>query len=1153
MVIFTFMSEFGSPSQVLRLLVSGRNADSPSFQNFDAADSEVAKRRASDWERQIESIDQKEMEVHKSQLKLIREQTANFTRDLLSVRQEVATLKMAQEATMAELTNTLDTKHRELRAAADKEVRERDSVHERVHGRINILERDLPKHKDDLNDLRQIIDDFTGASGVQAMMDRERRERESTTNRIDRRLSEVSTSLNQHDELKQDLQAHKQVSQEAERKMQAHKQETQEQLAKLRDSLGKADFHHGPLNERLDNLVKDIEVMVAKQVAELQAKLGGNDETRVRVENIEKGLTEFVAALKTHGGNCATLVERVSYMEQAMGDSADRHRTDCESAHKRLDELHNKLSQHQRQILQHISIQDRVDYLEKTVGDSAEKHSVDLAMAHSKLKDLQKDKATKDKHHANIDERINYLENMLGDSANKHLAELSSLRAAHDKHMINFTKHCKEVECLKSGHAQHATMAERIDHLEKVVVETAGRHEEDVTSLRSASDKLHAKVSSHESQHASTSKAHGAISSELKAISAHAAQAHDKIGAVEEVHTEVATKLEDLKAKHEKYAAHLSRHTKDLEIVKAAQLKHVVLETQLDNVQRSSKDRSDKHESELANATAQLDRIHQKVSNCDKLGSTVEDLRRSHTAMANDHRETIAHHAGVKERLDYLERLVGDSADKHAAVLADLKAAQDKHAVSMSKQSQELDRGHHSSMEDTIQAAHEKIETLCNRVQTVEKSHAGVADMHKALKDAQSKHGRELENVKNVHSRHATLEERLEYMEKSVGDSADQHAAELAAAHAKLDQLHNRVKSSDALHNTLNDLKKAHGALSTEKAQLESSHASLNDRVAELERAVSESTEKHAKLLDAAHSKVDQLHGRMSISEKSAAAVSDLKKSQNDLAHGKASLESHHASLKDRMDYIEKLVGDSAEKHAKDVETLKLAHERHNHSLSKHAKDMESLKSVHGHHATIAERLDDMERSMKDVAGKHADEISAIHRKTESIGTQITQERSARDKHNEHVKEIATKTKNDQDLHQATVKQRVEYLESLIGDNADRHAKEVAEAKVIATKIANEAKSDFLLHHGSIADRLADLENVTTETAKHNAEELQAAHSRLDQMSCRFNIVKDAWVSDQPTSPAHSAFSGKLLSPMARASTSASCTSMLAARSFAPC
>merc|ERR1712110_606826 len=72
-----------------------------------------------------------------------------------------------------------------------------------------------------------------------------------------------------------------------------------------------------------------------------------------------------------------------------------------------------------------------------------------------------------------------------------------------------------------------------------------------------------------------------------------------------------------------------------------------------------------------------------------------------------------------------------------------------------------------------------------------------------------------------------------------------------------------------------------------------------------------------------------------------------------------------HASLGERVDYIEKLCGDSADKHADELAALKAAHSKHADELAKHAKahsghanDKDALESFHG---TLKERVDYLE------------------------------------------------------------------------------------------------------------------------------------------------------------------------------------------------
>lgn len=56
-------------------------------------DSQEVIRRHAEWEREVESLDKREAELHASQLRLIRDQTAVFINDLTTLQQEVASLK----------------------------------------------------------------------------------------------------------------------------------------------------------------------------------------------------------------------------------------------------------------------------------------------------------------------------------------------------------------------------------------------------------------------------------------------------------------------------------------------------------------------------------------------------------------------------------------------------------------------------------------------------------------------------------------------------------------------------------------------------------------------------------------------------------------------------------------------------------------------------------------------------------------------------------------------------------------------------------------------------------------------------------------------------------------------------------------------------
>merc|ERR1719464_1313862 len=85
-----------------------------------------------------------------------------------------------------------------------------------------------------------------------------------------------------------------------------------------------------------------------------------------------------------------------------------------------------------------------------------------------------------------------------------------------------------------------------------------------------------------------------------------------------------------------------------------------------------------------------------------------------------------------------------------------------------------------------------------------------------------------------------------------------------------------------------------------------------------------------------------------------------------------------HATLQERVDFLERTLGDSADKHQKELESLRVAHARHDAATGKHAGDLESLKAAHSHHAGMAERLAYIEKTLGDSADKHAREVAAL-------------------------------------------------------------------------------------------------------------------------------------------------------------------------------
>merc|ERR1712048_1077370 len=79
-------------------------------------------------------------------------------------------------------------------------------------------------------------------------------------------------------------------------------------------------------------------------------------------------------------------------------------------------------------------------------------------------------------------------------------------------------------------------------------------------------------------------------------------------------------------------------------------------------------------------------------------------------------------------------------------------------------------------------------------------------------------------------------------------------------------------------------------------------------------------------------------------------------------------LKSHHASKSERLDYLEKVIGDSADQHGKKLREIEMAN-------AKHAKGIEDVLA---HHASVAERLRYLEGVVGDSCDKHAKDLMML-------------------------------------------------------------------------------------------------------------------------------------------------------------------------------
>jgi len=125
----------------------------------------------------------------------------------------------------------------------------------------------------------------------------------------------------------------------------------------------------------------------------------------------------------------------------------------------------------------------------------------------------------------------------------------------------------------------------------------------------------------------------------------------------------------------------------------------------------------------------------------------------------------------------------------------------------------------------------------------------------------------------------------------------------------------------------------------------------------------------------------------------------------------------HHASMQERLDYIEGAIGDSADRHAK----WEAMHSKLEGVSTKFAKLQKEHEARGAHQATLDERIQYLEEAVGDSQN--------LRVKAESAHTKLAKLQAKQEEYEGHS------------TRHAALKERVDYIEDLLGDSADKHAK----------------------------------------------------------------------------------------------------------------
>jgi len=652
-----------------------------------------------------------------------------------------------------------------------------------------------------------------------------------------------------------------------------------------------------------------------------------------------------------------------------------------------------------------------------------------------------------------LTERVDYIEGLLGDSVDKHAQELQELRAMHDKHASGWARQLEQWEDHRGeNQGQHSSAAERLGELERALGEFGNKHDNHSSGVLAKFEQMHGRVNTCERQGPQLEelkRLHNTLSKEKSELAGHHSILKDRLDSVEGSLGDTidghAGHLHGLQVAHEKHQTAFARLVKDQEALRSEKnAQHGTLAERLAGIEALHGETSDKH-------GQGLQAMHDRLAACERHGSLISNLQRSHDALNDRKADLEAGHATVKERLEYLEQTLGDSADKHSRELSQLAAAHSRHAS-------------------------------------------------------------DLDGLKSLHKQgSASMEERLAYVEKVLGDSADKHAEDLADLRRAHDQLHGRLGACEGHGTVLSELQRAHGSLVNEKATLQTHHATLQERVSYLEDLMNDSADQHNQKLEAAHSKLDEIHGRVSVCEKYGPGLNELKRNHSEFMNLTNSLSSDHGGLRDRMDNMEAAFGDVSNRQTKDITGLKSGQSSHAAMLKTHAVHIDGFSQHKEYHASLPERVGYIEQQLGDSADKHAAEVDELHKKVE-------RESQAREKHHGSFKDILAREREERSNHHATLNERLTYLEGLLNDSADKHERELGQLQSTHQKLAQDIK----LHggnHGDLVDRCNANERALADLTDKQAKDIKSALTKFDHLCTRLSIIKGAWRQETPRVP----------------------------------
>eukprot|EP00931_Biecheleriopsis_adriatica_P053814 TRINITY_DN31597_c0_g1_i1.p1 TRINITY_DN31597_c0_g1~~TRINITY_DN31597_c0_g1_i1.p1 ORF type:complete len:1140 (-),score=353.53 TRINITY_DN31597_c0_g1_i1:87-3215(-) len=1025
-----------------------------------------------------------------------------------------------------------------VEAAVDQERREREAAQNKLGSRLN----------DELTDMRLQVSKFAGAEEMQEF-------RRSMQERHDELSQAHNGMMQRFQEFSGGLARHSNFHQELERKLGSVRSMADQER-------GNRDIHHRGLLERLEKLEDELRSQVSRRVMSVEGELL---QLRSLLATASGGAQSL--ALVQSGPSLIQDMreqqdksdERLKRMEQTVSAGMDKQGRDLDMSNQihqsRLERLERDLAEARSQLDRRVSssedrsttslhssmtsVKERLDVLEKLIGDSVGKTSDELRLS---LEGVQ----------MSLTERLSRLEAAQGAVASSNAEDLTAVHTklgqvagrlaaceAHGKELRDVRAQLVELSDSKEAvEASQAASKQQLDsfggqlhgqvkdwevaqeRLARVQSRLAGCEEQlggggSMGTLQRTVTGLAEQVAILEAQQSSCSEKLGQVQGlQSQTLSrqgeqqAHQAQLCDQLAHLASTSAEVNERQSAVQFLQD-------RHSEELQVLKTSRDS---ISEKLKACEKMLRDQATDHAKDFGAIRNLLNQTVGKVSSCETELSGLADLKRYCAVLALDKDSLASKQEALQHSVEEHAKLSADfsakSAKDHAALNDSLVHLQNRVArceqlelrlADLQKQ-QVASEEEHKSLQTSQTSLMEKLEYVTSLSNST--SERLRADLE-AGKAVQSRHSRDLESLRASSAQQAVMLEQLGCSEKKMGEESTKLHDELLALEKKLEQQQSRIQTCEGQAAPLQELKKAQAGAASDKARTSALLDALTERLQFLESDHHSFAQSQSASLHAANDQLDQMQSRVAKCEAQSSAIVELRKFQSALAGERSTQEASLSAIAERTGQLEAQLSGSVGKHAqllKDLESLKALQSKAEAAGKEQSSDLQALTE---RCSAFPEALGKVEAKLSQL-NSQAQEAFALRTKLEELQSKLAEECTARETNGAFLKDLLSKEKERRDSNQTSLKERLDYLENVLGESAQRHHRELEDARMSQAKSASEAQAREALLE-ALSERLQRLEASVGEAMQQTSQDRRAIEAKVEQLKEKFADVGSAW------------------------------------------